>query len=168
MISKGGTNDLHGSLYYFHRNDKLNARNFFSATREPFKGNDFGFSIGGPVYIPKVYNGKNKTFFFVLIGGIRERKEQRFNQIVPTLAQRTGDFSTSSKIILDPTTGQQFPGNVIPQSRIDPNAAAYMKMYPLRTSLIRPDEKGPLSRVGATIRMKRTSASIITSMTTIA
>ena len=67
-------------------------RNFFSATREPFKGNDFGFSIGGPVYIPKVYNGKNKTFFFVLIGGIRERKEQRFNQIVPTLAQRAGIF----------------------------------------------------------------------------
>ena len=66
VISKGGTNQLHGSLYYFHRNDKLNARNFFSATREPFKGNDFGGSIGGPVYIPKVYNGKNKTFFFVL------------------------------------------------------------------------------------------------------
>lgn len=68
VISKGGTNQLHGAVYYFHRNDKLNARNFFSATREPFKGNDFGFSIGGPVYIPKVYNGKNKTFFFVLIG----------------------------------------------------------------------------------------------------
>jgi hypothetical protein len=130
VISKGGTNQLHGSLYYFHRNDKLNARNFFSATREPFKGNDFGFSIGGPVYIPKIYNGKSKTFFFVLIGGIRERKEQRFNQIVPTLAQRSGDFSGSSKPILDPLTGQQFPGNSIPQSRIDPNAAAYMKMYP--------------------------------------
>lgn len=112
VISKGGTNQLHGSLYYFHRNDKLNARNFFSATREPFKGNDYGFSIGGPVYIPKVYNGKSKTFFFVLIGGIRERKEQRFNQIVPTLAQRSGDFSASSKSILDPLTGQAFPGTL--------------------------------------------------------
>jgi hypothetical protein len=130
VISKGGTNQLHGSLYYFHRNDKLNARNFFSATREPFKGNDFGGSIGGPVYIPKVYDGRNKTFFFVLLGGIRERKEQRFNQIVPTLAQRTGDFSASSKPVIDPTTSQQFPGNVIPPTRIDPNAAAYMKMYP--------------------------------------
>jgi hypothetical protein len=49
VISKSGTNQLHGSIYYFHRNDKLNARNFFSATKEPFKGNDFGFSVGGPV-----------------------------------------------------------------------------------------------------------------------
>lgn len=130
VITKGGTNTLHGSLYYFLRNDKLNARNYFAATREPFKGNDFGGSIGGPVYIPKVYDGRNKTFFFVLLGYVRERRGQLFNQIVPTMAQRGGDFSGSSTILRDPTTGQPFPGNIIPSTRIDANAAAYMKMYP--------------------------------------
>lgn len=130
VITKGGTNQLHGSVYYFHRNDKLNARNFFSATREPFKGNDFGFSIGGPVYIPKIYNGKNKTFFFVMIGGIRERKSVRFNQIVPTAAERAGDFSASKTVLKDPATNLPYAGNIIPSSQLNPNALAYMKMFP--------------------------------------
>jgi hypothetical protein len=73
VITKSGTNDLHGSAYYFHRNDKLNARNYFLPTRPPFRGNDYGFTVGGPVVIPKVYDGHNKTFFFVLLGWIKER-----------------------------------------------------------------------------------------------
>jgi hypothetical protein len=130
VVSKSGTNQLHGSIYYFHRNDKLNARNFFSATKEPFKGNDFGFSVGGPVYVPKLYNGKNRTFFYVLLGYIRERKEQRFNQILPETDYRTGNFSSLGRTIYDPSTGAPFPGNIIPASRIDANAAAYVRMYP--------------------------------------
>ena len=130
VITKGGTNNLHGSLYYFQRNDKLNARNYFSPTRDPFIGNDFGGSVGGPVYIPKVYNGKNKTFFFVLIGNIKERRKQRFTQLLPTAAYRSGDFSGLGRAIYDPTTGVPFPGNIIPANRIDKNGAAYAKLYP--------------------------------------
>ncbi len=130
VITKSGTNDLHGSLYWFHRNDKLNARNFFSPSREPFKGNDYGFSVGGPVYIPKVYDGRNKTFFFVLLGWIKERREQNFLQIVPTAAYKTGNFSALGRPLYDPDNGMPFAGNVIPPARIDPNALGYAKMYP--------------------------------------
>ncbi len=130
VITKGGTNDLHGSAYYFHRNDKLNARNFFLPTRPPFRGNDYGFTVGGPVYIPKVYNGKNKTFFFALIGFIKERTQQSFFQVVPETAYRSGNFSGLNRVLYDPNTGQPFPGNIIPSSRIDRNAQGYARMYP--------------------------------------
>jgi hypothetical protein len=130
VITKGGTNDLHGSAYYFHRNDKLNARNFFVPTRPPFRGNDYGFTVGGPVYIPKVYDGRNRTFFFVLLGWIKERSRQEFFNIVPTVAMRGGDFSGTNRVIYDPNTGQPFPGNVIPSARIDRNAVGYARMYP--------------------------------------
>lgn len=130
VITKSGTNDLHGSAYYFHRNDKLNARNFFNPTRAPFRGNDFGFTVGGPVYIPKVYNGRNKTFFFVLLGWIKERRYESFFQNVPLPAYKNGDFSALGRPIYDPQNGQPFPGNVIPSSRIDANARGYAKMYP--------------------------------------
>ena len=130
VVTKGGTNELHGSLYYFHRNDNLNARNTFSPTRDPFIGNDFGGSVGGPVYIPKLYNGKNKTFFFALLGFIKERRQQRFTQLLPTPAYRSGDFSALGRPIYDPNSGLPFPGNVIPLTRIDSNALGYAKMYP--------------------------------------
>ncbi|MCC6591154.1 MAG: carboxypeptidase regulatory-like domain-containing protein [Bryobacterales bacterium] len=130
VITKGGTNNLHGSAYYFHRNDKLNARNFFVPTRPAFRGNDFGFTVGGPVFLPKIYNGKNKTFFFVLLGYIKERRYESFFQNVPTAAYKNGDFSALGRPIYDPNTGQPFPGNVIPSSRIDANARGYAKMYP--------------------------------------
>ncbi len=130
VITKSGTNDLHGSLYWFHRNDKFNARNFFSPRREPFKGNDYGFSVGGPVFIPKVYNGRNKTFFFVLLGWIKERREQNFLQIVPTQAFKAGNFSALGRTLFDPDNGQPLPGNIIPTARIDRNATGYARMYP--------------------------------------
>ncbi|MBI3279820.1 MAG: hypothetical protein HYZ57_08270, partial [Acidobacteria bacterium] len=132
VITKSGTNRLHGSAYEFLRHSKLNARNFFSPGREPFKGNDFGFSVGGPVYIPKVYNGKNRTFFYVLLGWTKERREQRFFQKLPEIPYRSGDFSAllPGSVIRDPQTGQAFPGNIIPSSRIDRNALGYIKMYP--------------------------------------
>ncbi|MCC6536548.1 MAG: carboxypeptidase regulatory-like domain-containing protein [Bryobacterales bacterium] len=130
VVTKGGTNSLHGSLYWFHRNDKLNARNFFSPRREPFKGNDYGFSLGGPAYIPKVYDGRNKTFFFVFLGWIKERREQNFLQIVPTAAIKQGNFSALGRTLYDPDNGQPLPGNLIPTSRIDRNALGYAKMFP--------------------------------------
>jgi hypothetical protein len=130
VITRSGSNDLHGSVYYFHRNEAFNARNYFSPSKDPFKGHDFGFSVGGPVYIPGVYNGKNRTFFFALIGYIKERRLQRFFQIVPDPAYRTGNFSALGRQLYDPTNGQPFEGNIIPTARLDPNAVAYTKMYP--------------------------------------
>ncbi|MGH9660600.1 MAG: carboxypeptidase regulatory-like domain-containing protein, partial [Bryobacteraceae bacterium] len=131
VITRSGTNDLHGSLYWFHRSDNLNARNTFSAGRDPFIGNDFGASVGGPVYLPKIYNGRNRTFFYALVGYIKERRQERFNQILPEVPYRTGNFSSLNKTLYDPLTpGQPFAGNVIPSSRFDRNALGYVSMYP--------------------------------------
>lgn len=130
VVTKSGTNELHGSAWEFHRNSKLNARNFFSPTRDPLRANDFGVSVGGPVFIPKVYNGKNKTFFFALLGWTRERRDERFLQIIPPAAFRQGNFSSLSRALTDPTTGQPIPGNIIPASQIDQNAKGYASMFP--------------------------------------
>ncbi|MFN9084141.1 MAG: carboxypeptidase regulatory-like domain-containing protein [Acidobacteriota bacterium] len=130
VITKGGTNQLHGSAYYFHRNDKFNARNYFLPTRPAFRGNDYGFTIGGPVALGKLYNGRNKTFFFALMGWIKERQRQEFFGIVPTEAAKRGDFSATGRPLFDPVTGLPFPGNIIPANRIDANARGYSRMYP--------------------------------------
>jgi hypothetical protein len=130
VITRSGTNQFHGSLFEFVRNDSFNARNYFNPAREPFKGNEYGGAIGGPVILPKLYNGRDKTFFFFMVATIQERREQRFFQKLPEVAYRTGDFSALGRTINDPLTGQAFPGNVIPSTRIDPNALAYTKMFP--------------------------------------
>src|SRR5262249_17362445 len=69
FASKSGTNQFHGSAYDFLRNDALDARGFFANTRSVYRQNDFGATVSGPVWIPKVYNGKNKTFYFVSYEG---------------------------------------------------------------------------------------------------
>lgn len=130
VITKGGTNQLHGSAYYFHRNDKFNARNYFLPTRPAFRGNDYGFTVGGPVVLGKLYNGRNKTFFFALMGWIKERQRQEFFGIVPTEAAKRGDFSATGRPLFDPVTGLPFPSNIIPANRIDANARGYSRMYP--------------------------------------
>src|SRR6185312_14948818 len=107
----------------FLRNDKLDSRNFFALQRDVLKRNQFGGGIGGPLFIPKIYNGKNRTFFFVNYEGMRQRAGQVFNSIVPTPAEKQGDFSAPGlNVIYDPTTGQPFQGNKIPSNRISPQA----------------------------------------------
>ncbi|HEV2378366.1 MAG TPA: carboxypeptidase regulatory-like domain-containing protein [Terriglobia bacterium] len=144
--TKSGTDRFHGSAWEYLRNDALNARNFFSPVVPPLKQNIFGFTLGGPVYIPGHYNtDKKKTFFFVT--------EQWARQIIgftgtsagvstataptgadPTAAMRNGAFNTA---ITDPTTGQPFPQTSpgvyqIPQSRINPDALTFLNaMAPL-------------------------------------
>ncbi len=130
MISKSGTNEIHGSAYEFLQNNDLQARQYFQPTVPILRYNDFGFTIGGPVYIPKVYNGKNKTFFFANIDWIWQGSSLQFLDIVPTPAQRAGNYSATNITVKDPLTGSPFPGNIIPSSRIDPNAAAYAAVYP--------------------------------------
>ena len=133
VITKSGTNQLHGSLFEFLRNSAMDARNFFSpkGTAFPtFRLNQFGGSFGGPVVIPKLYNGKDQTFFFVDYEGYRRDSQGLLLGNVPTVVMRRGDFSETAPIY-DPLTTRanpngtgfirdQFPGNQIPSNRWDP------------------------------------------------
>ncbi len=144
IITKSGTNEVHGDAFEFVRNAVFNARNFFAPARDQLKRNQYGFTFGGPVVIPKLYNGKNKTFFFMGYQGTRIRNVgNTSSEYVPTSADLAGDFSAylsasnpanaigKATIINDPLTGQPFPGNIIPTSRFDPAALAFTKYLPV-------------------------------------
>ena len=135
--SRSGSNDFHGSAYDLFRNRVFNGRDFFSPTASTAKyvQNDPGGTLGGPVILPKVYDGKNKTFFFVDFNVTLASSGTAYNNLVPTDAQKAGDFSQTfagGKLvpIYDPKTRVQFPNNQIPASRIDPVAAQIVKFYP--------------------------------------
>ncbi|MCL4850336.1 MAG: TonB-dependent receptor [Bryobacteraceae bacterium] len=131
---KSGTNELHGGVFEFLRNEAFDARNFFnnSNKRPPLKQNQFGFSLGGPVTIPRVYTGKDKTFFFTDYEGTRLRRPATSNNPVPSASMREGDFSAHSATIFDPLTTprQPFPGNRIPANRVAPQADYFLDFYP--------------------------------------
>lgn len=139
---KSGTNAFHGTLYEFLRNSAMDAKNYYdsgSSPIPPFKQNQFGFSVGGPVEIPKVYDGKNRTFFFGDYQGTRIRSSQTTIASVPAEAWRTGDFSGFQPIfdpnttVINPdgsATRQPFPNNQIPASRFDPVAAKLISLFP--------------------------------------
>lgn len=134
---RSGTNDFHGTLFHFLRNVELDANNFFNAGRAkpPFQQNQFGVALGGPVYLPKVYNGKNRTFWFANYQGTRVRKGLTRLFTVPTAAMRAGDF-TGLSTIFDPdttsgNTRQPFAGNRVPATRFDPVMQRYLPLYPL-------------------------------------
>jgi hypothetical protein len=132
-VTRSGTNTFRGSAYEFLRNDKLDARNFFSLAPQPLKQNQFGFTIGGPVTIPKLYNGKNKTFFFWSEDWRRRRNASTALTATPTDAMRAGNFQAEAtrlgKPLLDSTNKQPFPANTIPTGRINQNAALMLKTY---------------------------------------
>ncbi len=110
MISKSGTNEIHGSAYEFFQNSDMQARQFFQPVVPLLKYNSTGFSVGGPVYIPKLYNGKNKTFFFANVDWNWQGNQTQFLGILPTAAQRAGDYSGTDIVLKDPVTGSPFPG----------------------------------------------------------
>ena len=130
---KSGTNQVHGSAFEFLRNQVLDARNFFNTTgvRPPVKQNQFGVTLGGPVYIPHVYNGKDRTFLFGDYEGTRLRRAQTFLNPVPSAAMRRGDFSELRTPVLDPLTRAPFPGNIIPADRLSKESAYFLPFYPL-------------------------------------
>ena len=142
---KSGTNQLHGSVFEFLRNSKLDAKNFFDPATSPippFKLNQFGAAVGGPVMLPG-YSGKNRTFFFTDYQGTRIRTGQTFLSTVAQPAWRTGDF-TGFNTILDPDTTviqgsqvirQPFAGNKIPMNRFDPVSAKLIALMPNPTVL---------------------------------
>ncbi|HUS07586.1 MAG TPA: TonB-dependent receptor plug domain-containing protein, partial [Bryobacteraceae bacterium] len=133
-VTKGGTNDYHAVLFEYLRNKAVNAANFFSPVTTDSRGNpkklddglkrnQFGFTLGGPLMIPKVYNGKDKSFFFFSYQGQRLRRTpSSVNNIVPTAAQKRGDFSAllPGRVLRDPFGSGVYPNNQIPLSQFNP------------------------------------------------
>jgi Carboxypeptidase regulatory-like domain len=153
---RSGSNAFHGIMYDFLRNSDLDANGFNSdkagLPKPEFRRNQFGFTLGGPMWVPKLYNGRNKTFFFVAYEGLRDSDEGSFTSTMPTALQRAGNFSqtystTGALIVMyDPTTTQQnpaapagttqyirtpFPGNIIPASELNPIAQKLLSYYPM-------------------------------------
>ena len=150
--TKSGTNQPHGSLFEYVRNEKFDAPNFFAPitngrkTKAPLRYNVYGGTIGGPVMIPKLYNGKDKTFFFFAYEGSRRRDGAIRTLTVPTTLERAGDFSQSTNTtgvvipVYDPASTQliggrqtrtQFAGNRIPTSLLDAVALKLLPFYPV-------------------------------------
>ena len=129
-ISKSGTNEFHGDLFWYHQNAALDATAFGQLTKPSLISNDFGVTSGGPVVIPHLYNGKNKTFYFGTYEGLRLPRTETIQDQVPTAAMRTGDFSASGIVVKDPLTGVPFPNDVIPSNRISSVAAGFLALYP--------------------------------------
>src|SRR6266436_5733206 len=144
--TRSGTNELHGTVFEFIRNSALDAKNYFDRPNEPippFKRNQYGFTVGGPVFLPKIVNGKDRIFFMVNWEGLRERKALTALPTVPLAAERNGDFSANPAIIYDPATRvfdaagnvivapRPFPGNIIPQNRIHPVSRKLLAYFPL-------------------------------------
>jgi hypothetical protein len=130
VATKSGTNTYHGSAWEFLRNDVLDANSFFSNSfgepRNALRQNQFGVAIGGPLSIPKLYNGKNKTFFYGGYEGYRQSVASQSTGLAPTAAQLSGNFQ-GFNTIYNPATGQPFANNIIPASSINPIAALYAK-----------------------------------------
>ena len=136
IVSKSGTNDLHGTAFWFGRNDALDANNYFNnlagAPKSKLRQNQFGFVAGGPVWVPKFYNGRDKSFWLVNYEGQRTRSGAQNFFNVPTPDQLAGRFTST---IIDPLTGQPFANNTIPQARFSRLAnLARAKFFPAPNS----------------------------------
>ncbi|MGH9352059.1 MAG: carboxypeptidase regulatory-like domain-containing protein, partial [Terriglobia bacterium] len=146
-VLKSGTNELHGNVHEFNQNTAFAANNFFSnkagAPISPIHLNRYGLTVGGPVYIPKVYDGKDKTFFFFAFERQTDTAPEPRTDTVPTAAERNGDFSAllpAGITIYDPATAtpapkgliarSPFPGNIIPPGEISPIAKNILSYYP--------------------------------------
>ncbi|HVA01411.1 MAG TPA: TonB-dependent receptor [Terriglobia bacterium] len=148
VATKSGTNQFHGDVWEFLRNNDLDANSWFSnyygVPRPVYRHNQFGFTAGGPIYIPHVYNGKDKAFWFADYEGTRFAEAQTQLGTIPTAAMLNGDFSApGSAIIYDPSTTTQvgtgpngpiysrqaFAGNIIPSGMINSATAAYAKIF---------------------------------------
>ncbi len=157
MITKSGTNDFHGSSWIYNQTSVVDANTFFNNAknqpRPPYHQNQYGFMANGPVYLPKIFNGRNRIFWLFAYEGMRDSdpanspletgSPENF-ATVPTDAERGGDFSAllkagSQYVIYDPNTGvtsgtsvarTPFPNNVVPSSRLNPIAQSLLKYYP--------------------------------------
>ena len=135
VSTRSGTNQLHGGAYEFFRNDDLNANNYFNnlngIVRPPLRYNDFGYTVGGPVYIPKVYNGRDKTFFFVSQEFRRVITYSPVTLYVPTMAERQGTFPVAvcANVVVNAAGTQSCgtPAGTTQITNFSPLAQAYLK-----------------------------------------
>ncbi|MGH9841490.1 MAG: TonB-dependent receptor domain-containing protein [Blastocatellia bacterium] len=146
VSTKSGTNQFHATLFHFLRNSALDARNYFDrpdpAPIPPFKRNQYGLTVNGPVALPKLFNGRDRLFFLFNWEGLRERKALTRSPSLPLTAWRSGDFSGGATIY-DPATRvfdaagnvtqapTPFPGNRIPENRIHPASKKLLAFFPL-------------------------------------
>ncbi|MBK9169639.1 MAG: TonB-dependent receptor [Bryobacterales bacterium] len=140
MNLRAGTNELHGTMFEFFRNDRLDARNFFEGpetAKAPFRRNQFGFVVSGPILLKGIYSGLNRTFFMLNGEYVRHRRSQVDFAVVPSTAFRQGDFSALGTPVRDPFTLLPFPGNRMPESRLNRSSLALQDVYPL------PNQAGP-------------------------
>ena len=134
-LSRSGSNQFHGDAGVFIKNTIFDAHPYNSDTVTTDQNWEMPLSVGGPVWIPKIYDGRNKTFFFFNYTSYRQRSAAVPGTVtVPTAQERTGDFSDQPNIVYDPATGQPFPNNVIPQSRFSAIAKQIAAFYPSPTT----------------------------------
>ncbi len=143
FATKSGTNQFHGSLFEYMQNDALDATVFNFSEKAPKHFNTFGGSVGGPIIIPHLYDGKDRTFFFFDYEGNRRRTSDPQLLLVPTNAERSGNLNAfvaaEGNTLIDPFTGRPYPNNTIPsgaacknaQDCINPVAESLLKYYPL-------------------------------------
>jgi hypothetical protein len=149
LSTKSGPNEIHGEAYEYLRNAVLNANDYFlnaaGRPRPPWTQNQFGGNAGGPFYIPNLYDGRNKTFWFFSYEGYRQRTAEPFTATVPTAAEEAGNFSAIPTPVKDPCGGTvttpvacpgytgaatTFSNNTIPSNRINPTSEALLKLWP--------------------------------------
>jgi hypothetical protein len=140
--TKSGTNKFHGDAYEFVRNNMFNSPIFLQGgVAPPYHKNDFGYTVGGPLYIPGAYNqNKNKTFFFWSEEWRKDLVPYTFDQIVPTAAERTGNFTDICSLgpadcPVDPNTNAPYPGDQVPFNAADPNVNALLSLIPSPSNL---------------------------------
>lgn len=128
-ITKSGTNSIHGSLFWYHQDASLNAKAFGALTKAHLVTNDFGASLGGPVVIPHLYNGHDRTFFFGTYEGYRSPRTTLYQASVPTAAMKKGDFSNVQglKSLNNPFTGGNYPLNAVPINSV---AQKFLQFFP--------------------------------------
>lgn len=147
VVSKSGTNQYHGTLWEFLRNSAMDARGFFNVALPPLRQNQFGVAGGGPISLPKLYSGKNRTFFYAAYEGYRQHVSAEGGALGPTDAERNGDFSALGVTLYDPNSTtynaatntysrSPFPGNIIPASQISPVSQLYQDLVPHAGALI--------------------------------
>ena len=134
IITKSGGSAYHGDAFEYLRNGVFNARTYFASSVNPLKRHQFGGTIGGPVKIPYLSHGNRTFFFFGYQRTSLKNSVGGANSFVPTQANLRGDFSALSTPVVDPLTKKQFPGNIIPASRLDPASLAFAKALPTSTS----------------------------------
>jgi hypothetical protein len=162
VLTKSGGNAYHGALFEFLRNNDFDALPYqFTATKpgvSPFRWNDYGFEVDGPISIPKLFNGRNKLFFMSNYEWLRQRQTQQVVYSVPTADMFNGDFSKYGTTIYDPTTKAPFNNNIIPPSMISPISKALLKYYapsalPGLTNNYVQNNGSPVNRDGFVLRM---------------